>query len=173
MLFNPKEKAVLVIAFFLLILDRLAKVIALQIWQFQEYTVFPGFKLSLAINKNIAFSLPLSGYLLSIAISALILILGYYWLISIKKQQSQIALLLTIIIINAINNLVDRLVYGGVIDYIHLQYFTVFNLADVAICISSVYAAIYFYKTSNLQFNNFITKEISDVKENISISTRS
>lgn len=151
MLFNSKEKAVLVIAFFLLAADRLAKAAALQIWQFNEYPVFPGLKLSLAINKNIAFSLPLSGQLLTAAISALILILGYYWLISIKNKQSQIALLLTIMLINAINNLIDRFVYGGVIDYMHLQYFTVFNLADVSICLASIALAIYLAKSSTLQ----------------------
>lgn len=151
MLFNSKEKAVLVIAFFLLAADRLAKAAALQIWQFNEYPVFPGLKLSLAINKNIAFSLPLSGQLLTAAISALILILGYYWLISIKNKQSQVALLLTIMLINAINNLIDRFVYGGVIDYIHLQYFTVFNLADVSICLASIALAIYLAKSSTLQ----------------------
>ncbi|HRH22182.1 MAG TPA: signal peptidase II [bacterium] len=151
MLFNSKEKAVLVIAFFLLAADRLAKAAALQIWQFNEYPVFPGLKLSLAINKNIAFSLPLSGQLLTAAISALILILGYYWLISIKNKQSQIALLLTIMLINAINNLIDRFVYGGVIDYIHLQYFTVFNLADISICLASIALAIYLAKSSTLQ----------------------
>ncbi len=151
MSFNSKEKAVLVIAFFLLAADRLAKAAALQIWQFKEYPVFPGLKLSLAINKNIAFSLPLSGQLLTAAISALILILGYYWLISIKNKQSQVALLLTIMLINAINNLIDRFVYGGVIDYIHLQYFTVFNLADVSICLASIALAIYLAKSSTLQ----------------------
>jgi signal peptidase II len=151
MLFNSKEKAVLVIAFFLLAADRLAKAAALQIWQFNEYPVFPGLKLSLAINKNIAFSLPLSGQLLTAAISALILILGYYWLISIKNKQSQVALLLTIMLINAINNLIDRFVYGGVIDYMHLQYFTVFNLADVSICLASIALAIYLAKSSTLQ----------------------
>ena len=151
MLFNHKEKAVLAIAFFLLALDRLAKITALQIWQFEEISIFPWLKLTLAINRNIAFSLPLSGYLLNISISALVLFLGYYWLYFIKNRQSQAALLLTIIIINAINNLIDRLVYGGVIDYIHLQYFTVFNLADVCICLASIALAIHLAKSSTLQ----------------------
>lgn len=151
MFFNHKEKAVLIIAFFLLATDRLAKATALHIWQFQEYSVFPWLKLTLAINRNIAFSLPLSGYLLNISISALVLILGYYWLYFIKTKQSQAALLLTILLINAINNLIDRFVYGGVIDYIHLQYFTVFNLADVSICLASITLAIYLAKSSTLQ----------------------
>lgn len=151
MFFNHKEKAVLIIAFFLLATDRLAKATALHIWQFQEYSVFPWLKLTLAINRNIAFSLPLSGYLLNISISVLVLILGYYWLYFIKTKQSQAALLLTILLINAINNLIDRFVYGGVIDYIHLQYFTVFNLADVSICLASIALAIYLAKSSTLQ----------------------
>lgn len=151
MFFSHKEKAVLIIAFFLLAADRLAKATALHIWQFQEYSVFPWLKLTLAINRNIAFSLPLSGYLLNISISVLVLILGYYWLYFIKTKQSQAALLLTILLINAINNLIDRFVYGGVIDYIHLQYFTVFNLADVSICLASITLAIYLAKSSTLQ----------------------
>jgi signal peptidase II len=42
-------------------------------------------------------------------------------------------IILTFIIFGAISNILDRLIYGYVIDYLELKYFTVFNLADVMI----------------------------------------
>jgi signal peptidase II len=43
--------------------------------------------------------------------------------------------LLLFIIFGAISNLVDRLKFGYVIDYIDIKYFTVFNLADIMIVV--------------------------------------
>lgn len=51
-----------------------------------------------------------------------------------------------------IGNLIDRLIYGGVTDYIHLLFidFPVFNLADIAITLS-VSALLYLMITKRLE----------------------
>ena len=43
-----------------------------------------------------------------------------------------------------LGNLYDRIAYGYVIDFIDLQFvrFAIFNLADVAICLGAVIAAV-------------------------------
>lgn len=150
MIFSYKQKTIFIIAFFLLILDRLAKMTALKIWATNDIQLFSWLKLSFGLNENIAFSLPLSGLFLKALLIIIILILAYYWLFFIKKAQSWPTLLLTVLLLNAINNTLDRFVYGGVIDYISVKYFTILNLADISICLSALALAIYFHKHRTL-----------------------
>jgi lipoprotein signal peptidase len=77
MLINQTQKAILLIAFFVLIIDRLAKSLALSIWQFEAVPLSSWFKLSFATNPNISFSLPFSGPLLYLGLLVAILILIY------------------------------------------------------------------------------------------------
>ncbi|MCX6795010.1 MAG: signal peptidase II [Candidatus Falkowbacteria bacterium] len=107
-------------------------------------------------NPYISFSLPVSGILLNITIILIIIGLIYYifYLILNKKNLSlnhsdrKITLiLLTIILFGAISNIQDRLIYGYVIDYLELKYFTVFNLADIMISGGTIILIIKTLKT--------------------------
>lgn len=98
-------------------------------------------------NPYISFSLPFSGILLNITIILIILGIIYYifYLILNKKNTSLshserkfIIIFLTIILFGAISNIQDRLLYGYVVDYLELKYFTVFNLADVMISMGTL-----------------------------------
>jgi len=86
-------------------------------------------------NYNIAFSLPLGGPALNIAIITLVILIALIVLfLNISKTPHYLEIIcLTFILGGAISNLIDRLNYGYVIDYLYLQYFTVFNLADIMI----------------------------------------
>ena len=86
-------------------------------------------------NYYIAFSLPFGGLGLNLLISFIVLVLFLYiiYLIFAKKTHKSEFIPLTILILGAISNLLDRWRYGYVIDYFDLKYFTVFNLADVMI----------------------------------------
>lgn len=126
-----------VIAMFFVI-DRLLKKNALAL-EFNHYKQIIGNTLTfrLAYNQNIAFSLPLSGpwlnILISLIIFCLLLIIIYT---KIKKTSDQKRIfLLTFILFGAISNLLDRFLYGAVVDYFDLKYFTIFNLADVMISV--------------------------------------
>ncbi|MFA6514071.1 MAG: signal peptidase II [Patescibacteria group bacterium] len=97
---------------------------------FNQYFLF-----NFTENHNIAFSLPLSGPILNIIIISLIIAIIFIigQLIIKNRALTQDSLILTFILFGAISNIVDRLQYGFVIDYLELKYFTVFNLADVMI----------------------------------------
>ncbi|MDP2944452.1 MAG: signal peptidase II [bacterium] len=93
-------------------------------------------------NPYISFSLPFGGILLNITIILIIISLIYYIFYLILNKKNQLLdpndrkitlILLTIILFGAISNIQDRLIYGYVIDYLELKYFTVFNLADIMI----------------------------------------
>jgi signal peptidase II len=126
---------ILIIAIFF-IADRLFKALALNIKsEDAKIIIDPIFLFNFTENRNIAFSLPFSGPVLNIVIICLILgiifIIGR--LIFRAKKLTLEAMILTFILFGAISNIVDRLQYGFVIDYLEIKNFTIFNLADVMI----------------------------------------
>ncbi|MBN2884428.1 signal peptidase II [Patescibacteria group bacterium] len=116
--------------------DRILKALALNSGQGQLFPLIKNWlNFHYVPNPYIAFSLPLSGLLLTIIISIFILLLLFYiiYLILNKKSHKALILPLTFILFGAISNLLDRFLYGPVIDYFDLRYFTVFNIADAMI----------------------------------------
>ncbi len=86
-------------------------------------------------NYNLAFGFPfpIPKNILIILMAAIIFILFFYLIKNYKKKDTALIIPLTFIIFGAISNLIDRLVYGYVIDYIDISFFTIFNLADIMI----------------------------------------
>ncbi len=99
------------------------------------------FNITLMYNKGAAFSIFseqsgwqrwfLSG--LALAISVLLI----YWLYKLPNKEKLTALAFACILGGALGNLIDRLYYGHVIDFIQLHYekwyWPTFNIADSAI----------------------------------------
>lgn len=96
------------------------------------------FRLNFTGNYDIAFSLPVNGGLLNILIIFIIVWLMYYLMYVAEKGRYSESLLLVFVILGASSNLMDRMQYGFVIDYLDLKYFTVFNLADAMIVLGAV-----------------------------------
>jgi len=86
-------------------------------------------------NFGIAFGLPFFGPILIVLIFLILLFLIGLLVNQIKSDDLLLYAATFIIIIGASSNLIDRLRYGFVIDYIDLTWFTVFNLADCMITI--------------------------------------
>lgn len=78
------------------------------------------------INKNFAWGIPIDNSIIIIAMSAIILFLLFF---SIKRRNAVFSFLIA----GAVSNLIDRIFYGGVIDYIDLPFGVVINLADVLV----------------------------------------
>jgi len=86
----------------------------------------PRFAEGVFINNDFAWGLPVPNNL-----TALIMILILFLLIffAVKKKEPG----LWIIIAGAFSNLIDRIFYSGVIDYIHTPFGGVINIADAMI----------------------------------------
>ena len=131
----------LVVAVFFVVLDRFLKFLAIKQYLNEPISIFGDwFQLDFIPNYFIAFSLPLSGIWLNFLIILLVLIILYYiihitW---VKKKYDFQAVFLTIILLGAISNMLDRIRYGFVIDYLDLEYFTIFNIADALITIGAL-----------------------------------
>ncbi|MCK5511023.1 signal peptidase II [Candidatus Parcubacteria bacterium] len=139
LIYKKKMVYYIILAIFFVILDRLFKVLALNYHENIKLELISDyFGFTLAKNYYIAFSLPLSGPILTLFIGIVILILLYFYVILIKKEEYAQASCLTFVILGAISNIVDRIKYGFVIDYLDLKYFTVFNIADSMIVVGAV-----------------------------------
>lgn len=121
-------------AVFLLIADRFCKAMAITIWQIYPINLLPELSLTFSKNYALAFSLQSLFNPLFLIIPLLIILL-LLLVKEIKKNSVQTAVPLFFIIAGAASNLYDRLLYGYVIDYIDLRYFTIFNIADITICL--------------------------------------
>ncbi len=84
-------------------------------------------------NFGIAFGLPVFGPILFGLIIIILFFLISFLLSQIKEKKYELIFPLTLIIVGAISNLIDRIKFGFVVDYIDLTWFTVFNLADCLI----------------------------------------
>jgi len=86
-------------------------------------------------NKNIAWSLPIAPTIFYLAWIIIISVLIYIFL-KTKTYSQKIFLLL--IFSGAVSNMIDRVRFGCVVDYIDLKFWPVFNLADVYITIGII-----------------------------------
>ena len=96
-------------------------------------------------NTGMAFSmLSERGLLLIILTAALVAALAGWLILSRRPQPSGLRAGLWLIVGGGLGNLIDRVAFGHVIDFIELEFihFAVFNVADMAICIGAAAAAI-------------------------------
>lgn len=123
----------------LLVSDLVSKYLA-QVFLVVKIPLLGNF-LSLELYKNpgIAFSFPLSGIFLKVVTLALIFgIIYYYWKEERRKQNIWIDIAFSLVLAGAIGNGVERIFLGEVTDFIAVQYFSVFNLADAFITIGGI-----------------------------------
>ena len=121
------------VAIFFILLDRFFKSLATQLIGGESTIFFNWLNFVFVKNYNIALSLPLSGTLVNFLIIFLTLLVIYCCLLFIKKEDVINASCMFLIALGAISNLVDRIIYGFVIDYLDVKYFSVLNLADIMI----------------------------------------
>lgn len=119
-------KVNLILGIIIIAIDRIAKIIALQ-GNFQ-------------INYGVAFGL-FSGADKIFLILLSLVILGFLlWLYRTRqvKQSKFLQLSLTFILAGLLSNLLDRIFYGFIIDFIKIFSFPAFNIADVSNFIGAV-----------------------------------
>ena len=85
-----------------------------------------------------------------------------------KKRYVSIHIYLSFILCGAIGNLIDRLMYGFVVDFIYISVinFPIFNVADIFVTISTLLIAIlllFVYKEDDLNFLRLVEKKLRDI----------
>ncbi len=128
------------------ILDQVTKQIAeSSLLLHKPLAVLPGFNWTLMYNEGAAFSFlsQAGGWQrwFFIILSSVISIALIFWLRQLKKDQQVLAAGIAFILGGAIGNLIDRSLFGHVIDFIQVYYqdlyWPAFNLADSAITLGA------------------------------------
>jgi len=130
-----------------LVLDQASKLLVDSTMQlYQSIPLLPFFKLTYVHNTGAAFSFlsEAGGWQrwffagLALVISVVIAV----WLSRLEKHETLLAAALSLILGGAVGNLIDRLAYGYVIDFLDVYYGTwhwpAFNIADSAITLGVV-----------------------------------
>ncbi len=127
-----------------LVLDQASKLAVDGSMQlFESIPLLPYFNLTYVHNTGAAFSFlaQAGGWQrwlfagLAVVMSSIIAV----WLYRLKKHETLMAVALSLVLGGAIGNLIDRVAYGYVIDFLDVYYqdwhWPAFNIADSAICI--------------------------------------
>lgn len=140
------------ISLLIIILDQITKLwISNLLVLHQVLPVIPFFNLILVHNEGAGFSLlaDAGGWQRWLFIG-IALVISIFLIISLSRipfSKKRLSIALTLILGGAIgNNLIDRLLYGYVIDFIQIYYkawsWPAFNIADTAITIGAILLAI-------------------------------
>ena len=131
----------------IIVLDQVSKLYIDQAFTlYQQKPVIDGFfNLTLAYNKGAAFSFLAdeNGWQRWLFTGLAVIVSGviFYWLKGLKKREKITAISLSLILGGAIGNVIDRIAYGHVIDFLDFHYqqyhYPAFNIADSAITIGA------------------------------------
>ncbi len=150
----------LTLAMFVLLVDQFTKLLAINYLRFGiANSLMPGLNLTLAHNTGAAFSLfdHGSGWqiimftLLAIIVSIYLII----WLVNSKEEENINRIAICLILGGALGNMIDRISYGYVIDFISVYYknyhWPIFNIADSSITIGASILLYEFFTRSRLK----------------------
>jgi len=150
---RPNALAWLIVSAIVIALDQLTKHIALGALQpYAPHEVIPGLlNWTLAFNTGAAFSFlhDAGGWqrwlfsALAVTVSLVLIV----WLRRLPRSDWRTALPLSLVIGGALGNLIDRMRFGHVTDFIEVYYrqwsWPAFNIADSAICVGAVLLIVF------------------------------
>lgn len=130
------KRKIFIIALITFVIDQIIK--SLSLVYLTNIPIIPNIlSLTYAKNYGIAFSMLLEKRIIIIVISILLISFLIYILkkdyILKNKDSWLVNIAFGILFGGIVGNLFDRIVRGFVIDYINVSFFSIFNLADIAI----------------------------------------
>lgn len=134
------------LAVVVVVLDQVTKLLALHSLQDGPIAVAPFFNLALAYNTGAAFSFLAdaggwqNAFFIAVAVVVSVVILVMAWRLTAEERQVAAALML--VLGGAIGNVIDRVRFGHVVDFLDVYYgswhWPTFNIADSAITIGAL-----------------------------------
>lgn len=133
------KKKLIIITILYLFLDIITKRLAVK--YFTNLTIIPGFlSFTLAKNSGAAFSI-LEGKSLALSLVSIFVIIYLVWLVKNNKLSKLQLFGYSLLLAGILGNLIDRLCYRYVIDFIHFHIssysFPIFNVADIGIVVGT------------------------------------
>ena len=161
------KKSIYLTAIILLLIDQIVKIIIrTKMYLYQEIKIIPKiFSLYYVENDGAAFSILGSQTLLLIIISIACIIYLNKFIIEEKLPKSS-HIPLGLLLGGILGNLIDRIIYHSVTDYLSIfifRYsFPVFNIADIAICLSTIFLIVIFIIEEKKEVNRSENNDYSN-----------
>jgi len=138
------------VAFLVVVIDQLTKFAVTSALSFSEsITIINNFfYFTLIKNFGIGFGLlnnPASRWILILTTVIIIGVILYYYRDIPKKYLPVVST--SLILGGAIGNLIDRFLFGFVIDFIDFRFWPAFNIADSGVTIGVIGLIVYFWQT--------------------------
>ncbi len=151
---NKKIKLLLLLVIVFLLIDQFSKILVLS---FNNIS-FGVLKIEVVYNTGIAFGIGASNLYNAVLVFLVICVIVNFAYSQRDKIDNRTIMVLSMIISGGIGNLIDRIFRGGVLDFIKIANFPIFNLADVFIVVG------WFLLICNLL--GFFVKDFYNIKEN-------
>ncbi|MGB9750273.1 MAG: signal peptidase II [Caldisericia bacterium] len=138
----------IIFASILIFFDRISKYFVIKNLNSQKTIhIFKDFlKFEKVENRGGIFGIFPDGKFFFIIISFIAIILLLYFFIRINPKTIFITFNLSLIFSGILGNLIDRLIYGYVIDFISVKNFPVFNFSDSYITVGIILMFIFLWK---------------------------
>ncbi len=135
-------------ALFVIVFDQLAKLIIRASLELnQSMPVIKNiFHMTYTTNTGSVFGILKNFQLPLIFFTVMVIGFILYYIDKIKEKEKALQLFTGFILGAAIGNLIDRLIFGHVIDFLDFRIWPVFNIADSFITVSVIFFVIYFWK---------------------------
>lgn len=145
---NKKLFIIFLSAFLVIFLDQLSKFIIRGSLKLNESipVIKNIFHITYVTNTGSFFGI-LKGFQLPLIFFSLFVIgVIFYYIGKIKENDKLLQIFIGFILGAVIGNLIDRVIFGNVIDFLDFRIWPVFNIADSFITISIVFLIIYLWK---------------------------
>ncbi len=132
------------LSFIFLVIDQIVKIILNNRMIVGETIIIARnfFSITLVHNRGAAFSILTGNRILFIAIAILVIIGILFYIKKLEYVDNFDTFIYSLLIAGILGNLVDRIIYGYVIDYLSFNFgdffFPIFNFADICIVVAVV-----------------------------------
>lgn len=148
---NKKIKVLIIISITIVIIDQITKFLIIKFVKDSLKIVPKILEIEIIKNTGVAFGFN-SGNTKNIFITIFFLCLIIYFiknqfkLINVKTMCA-----LSLMLSGGISNLIDRIARGGVLDFIKISIFPIFNIADISIVIGWILLIINILKFTEIE----------------------
>lgn len=145
---NKKNIFIFSIALFIVFLDQLTKFIIKKNFELSHSIPLINniLHFTYVTNTGSAFGLFKGFNLIFVLFSIIVVIVILHYLKKIKQNENLLQFSVGLLLGGTIGNLIDRITYGFVVDFIDFRIWPVFNIADSTVTTSAILLIILLWK---------------------------
>lgn len=138
---NKTVRLIVIIAIILVVIDQVSKIVIPNL--VKESIGNDNFKIEIISNTGMAFGFN-DGNLKNIFLMAIVLMMIIRFIKNqLERIDTKTAVAVSMILGGGIGNFIDRIFRGGVLDFIKIYKFPIFNFADICVVLGAILLLIF------------------------------